>query len=80
MSVNSLKKKCRHLESSEDKNKWKELSQTYDKLGQELRRTKQLEDALHYHSLDRDLCSKHQDVCGEAEGWSFKLLVGIKVA
>ena len=71
MSVNSLKKKCRHLENSdlEDKCRWKELSQTYDKLGQELRRTRSLDEALYYHDLDRELCNKHQDVLGEALGW-----------
>ena len=63
--VNSLQKKCRWLE---EKGQWKELSETYQKLGRTLRESRQLSQALNYFILDRDLCIKQQDLSGQILG------------
>ena len=63
-TVNSLKKKCRHLE---EKGRWKDLSKAYNDIGRLLRGDKKYDEALDYYVLDRDLCRKHQDIIEEAE-------------
>ena len=64
--VNSLKKKLRHLQ--EIPSKWKELSETYQKIGIVLKDSRQFSDSLGYFRDDQNLCSKHGDVMGQALG------------
>ena len=64
-SVNSLKKKCRHLE---DRGRWADLSRTCSDLARLLRNEKKLDEALLYYRKDRDLCIKLRDEVEEAEG------------
>lgn len=64
--LNSLKKKVRHLQDVPSK--WKELSETYQKLGRVLKENRQFEESLEYFRNDRELCTRNEDMDGQALG------------
>lgn len=62
-SLQSMKKRCRSLR---EKEKWKELSEVYNKVGMMLKDQGRYGEALEYYSLDEELCEKEKDICGQA--------------
>ena len=71
--LNSLKKKVRHLQDIPSK--WKELSETYQKIGRMLRENRQLRESLVYFRNDKELCLQHDDVDGQALGkYAWKII------
>ena len=65
MSLNSLKKKCRQLE---ERGKWEDLSEIYNKIAAAYRSSGEYDDALAYFKKDRKLCESHHDPKAEAHG------------
>ena len=64
-SLQSMKKRCRSLR---EKEKWKELSEVYNKVGMMLKDQGRYGEALEYYRLDEELCEKEKDICGQALG------------
>ena len=64
-SLHSMVKKCRYLE---EKEKWKELSETYNNIGRMLSERGKYKEALEYHIKDKDVCESIQDISGQAQG------------
>jgi len=63
-SLHSMVKKCRYLE---EKEKWKELSETYNNIGRMLSERGKYKEALEYHIKDKDVCESIQDISGQAQ-------------
>ena len=64
-TLNSLKKKCRQLE---ERGRWQDLSETYNKIAKTLRESKDYDEALEYHRKDRKLYEKTKDLRADAHG------------
>ena len=64
-SIQGIVKKCRQLE---EKEKWKELSETYNNLGRMFSERGKFKDALLYHTKDKEVCEMTQDISGQAQG------------
>ena len=64
-TLNSLKKKCRQLE---ERGRWKDLSEIYNKIATAYRSNREYADALAYYKKDRKLCETHHDPKAEAHG------------
>ena len=64
-TLNSLKKKCRQLE---ERGKWEDLSEIYNKIAAAYRSSREFEDALDYYKKDRKLCETNSDPKAEAHG------------
>lgn len=64
-SIQSMVKKCRFLE---EKEKWKDLSETYDEIGRMFTQKGRFKEALEYHTKDKEVCEKTQDIPGQAQG------------
>ena len=64
-TLNSLKKKCRQLE---ERGKWEDLSEIYNKIAAAYRSSGEYDDALAYFKKDRKLCESHHDPKAEAHG------------
>ena len=71
-SLHSMIKKCKHLQ---EKEKWKELSETYDEVGRILTEKGKFREALVYHTKDQAVCEMVQDVPGQAQGMLWLVLV-----
>ena len=64
-TLNSLKKKCRQLE---ERGKWEDLSEIYNKIATAYRSSRDYDDALAYYKKDRKLYESHHDLKAEAHG------------
>ena len=64
-TLNSLKKKCRQLE---ERGRWEDLSEIYNKIAAAYRSSRDHDDALGFYRKDRKLCETHHDPEAEAHG------------
>ena len=69
--MSNLQVMIKRLKHLEEKEKWKELSETLNKIGILCMDKGKFKDALEYHRRDKEVCEKVNDVCGQAEGIKF---------
>ena len=67
-TLNSLKKKCRQLE---ERGRWKDLSEIYNKIAGALRSSRDYDEALGYYKKDQKLSETHHDPEAEAHGKNY---------
>ena len=67
-TLNSLKKKCRQLE---ERGRWKDLSEIYNKIAAALRISRDYDEALGYYKKDQKLSETHHDPEAEAHGKNY---------